>query len=333
MVRKAILERDELPADDDQILPGDLTAGDPAPPRSQPRRGAGGRWVIWVGRAVVWAVLLLIGYRGVLAIVDGETTRTGSTPPASPGSPAPAGASGFPASLAEAYALQFGYAYLNFSPVTATARSQELARFVPAGVQLPWNGAGTEHLLSEQVAGISVTGTRTAVVTLLASVDAGRLLELGVPLYASGDTLSVSGAPALLPAPALAAVPATTVSPDQSAEAALTSQLPAFFQAYAAGDPTTLARFAAPGAHITGLNGTVAFGGIDAVFAPVGGSTRSVAVTVTWRLPAGTGRSKKVSDASASLEMGYQLTVVRQGSSWDVRSIGALDQPQSPGPP
>jgi hypothetical protein len=333
MVRRAILERDELPADEDQLLPDDLPAGDPASPRSQPRRGAGGRWIIWIGRAVVWAVLLLIGYRGVLAIVDGESTRSGSAPPASSATTVSGGATGFPASLAEAYALQFGYAYLNFSPSTATARSQELARFVPSGVQFPWNGAGTEHLISEQVAGISVTGSKTAVVTLLASVDSGRLLELGVPIYASGGALSVSGAPALLPAPALAAVPASTASPDQSAEAALTSQLPAFFQAYAAGDPTTLARFAAPGAHIVGLNGTVAFDGIDAVFAPQGGSTRSVAVTVTWRLRAGASRSATVGNAPASLEMGYQLTVVRQGSSWDVRSIGALDQPQSPGPP
>ena len=332
MVRRAILEHDELPADEDQILP-DPPAGDPAPPRSQPWRGAGGRWIIWIGRAVVWAVLLLVGYRGVVAIVDGEAGRGGSTPPTSPASVARSAASGFPASLAEAYALQFGYAYLNFSPANATARSQELARLVASGVQLPWNGAGTERLLSEQVAGISASGSKTAVVTLLALVDGGRLIELGVPIYASGGNLSVSGPPALLPAPALAAAPASTASPDQAAEAALTSQLPAFFQAYAAGDPTTLARFAAPGAHITGLDGTVTFDGIDAVFAPVGGSTRSVAVTVTWRLTAGTGRSKEVADAPASLEMGYQLTVIRQGSSWDVQSIGALDQPQSPGPP
>ena len=59
----------------------------------------------------------------------------------------------------------------------------------------------------------------------------------------------------------------------------------------------------------------------------------TVAVTVTWRLRAGASRSATVGNAPASLEMGYQLTVVRQGSSWDVRSIGALDQPQSPGPP
>jgi Conjugative transposon protein TcpC len=332
MVRRAILDHDELPAAEDQILPDDLPVDDPPSPRSQPWRGAGGRWMIWVGRAIVWAVLLLIGYRGVLAIVGDETTRS-SSPPAAPAASVVRGATTFPDSLAEAYALQFGSAYLNFSPATAATRSQELAHFLPSAGQLGWNGVGTQHLLSEQVAGISVTGSHTAIVTLLASVDSGRLLELGVPVYASGSKLSVSGLPAQLPAPALAAAPAGTVSADQSAEAALSSQLPAFFQAYASGDPTTLARFAAPGAHITGLKGAVTFDGIDAVFAPVGGPTRSVAVTVTWKLPAGASRSTKVATAPASLEMGYQLTVIRQGSSWDVRSIGALDHPQSPGPP
>jgi conjugative transposon protein TcpC len=332
MVRRAILDHDELPAAEDQILPDDLLVDDPESPRGRPRRGAGGRWIIWVGRAVVWAVLLLIGYRGVLAIVTGETTRS-SSPPATPASTSRGVSAGFPASLAEAYALQFGSAYLNFSPATAAARSEELAHFVPSAGQLGWNGEGTQRLLSEQVAGISVTGANTADVTLLASVNGGRLIELGVPIYASGGRLSVSGAPAWLPAPALAVAPPSTASPDQVTESALSSQLPAFFEAYASGDPTTLARFAAAGAHITGLDGGVTFDGIDAVFAPVGGATRSVAVTVTWRLTAGASRSGKVAGAPASLEMGYQLTVIRQGTSWDVRSIGPLDQPQSPGPP
>ena len=28
-------------------------------------RGAGGRWMVWVFRVVIWAVLLIIGFRGV----------------------------------------------------------------------------------------------------------------------------------------------------------------------------------------------------------------------------------------------------------------------------
>src|SRR5262245_14960491 len=40
------------------------------------RRGAGGRWLVWVLRAVVWLVLLLIGYRGVDAIVTSYEGRS-----------------------------------------------------------------------------------------------------------------------------------------------------------------------------------------------------------------------------------------------------------------
>ena len=273
-----------------------------------------------------------LGYRGVLAIVTGETTTSSSKPPVRA---TVAGRTTFPVSLAEAYALQFGSAYLNFSPATAAARSLELSRFLASGAdpQLSWNGAGTERLQSEQVAGVSVTGAHTAKVTLLATIDGGRMIELGVPIYASGGGLSVSGAPALLSGPDRAVPPASTLSPDQATESVLQSQLPAFFQAYASGDPTTLARFTAPGARINGLNGVVSFQGIDAVFAPAGGPVRSVAVTVTWQLPATAGKSGKVAAAPATLEMAYQLTVVRQGASWDVRTIGALDYPLSPGPP
>ena len=47
-------------------------------------RGAGGRWLVWVFRVVVWLVLLLIGYRGVTAIMAGETTSGALPRPRSP---------------------------------------------------------------------------------------------------------------------------------------------------------------------------------------------------------------------------------------------------------
>ena len=87
-------------------------------------RGAGGRWLVWTFRVVVWAVLLIIGYRGVMAIVLNETPPShtqASHPPAGPV---------FPVQLASAYAMQFGQVYLNASPATATQRSNELAAFL-----------------------------------------------------------------------------------------------------------------------------------------------------------------------------------------------------------
>ncbi|HUB42794.1 MAG TPA: conjugal transfer protein [Streptosporangiaceae bacterium] len=333
MARRALLERSaELTADD---------ATTPRQPHSArpdraatPWHGAGGRWLIWVARAVAWAVLLLIGYRGVVAIVQGPVSRA----PASSGS-LTSGSSQFPVTVAEAYALQFGDVYLSFSPAGASARSQELAKFLPPGTDptAGWNGAGTQRALDEHVAAISVTGTHTAVVTLLAQLSNGRLIELGVPIYATAGRMSVSGLPAWLPGPGKAIPPsAGRQTSDQSTESALRTQLPAFFQAYASGDQGTLARFTARGARITGLDNDVSFGGIDRVYAPAGGSTRQISVTVTWRLRSAAtaaGQSPAAGVASATLQMTYQMTVVRQDGTWDIRSIGAATGALAQGPP
>ncbi|MFY9888863.1 MAG: conjugal transfer protein [Streptosporangiaceae bacterium] len=334
MVRRALLERsDQLTADDDEALPPLGPESARAGHTAAPWRGSGGRWLVWVARAVAWAVLLLIGYRGVLAIVEG----TGTTPPAAtPASAPPSAGSQFPVTAAEAYALEFGDVYLNFSPSTAAARSRDLASFVAPGAdsQLGWNGAGSQHVFDEQVSAIRVTGAHTAVVTLLARVSGGRLIELGVPVYAAGGGLTVSRNPALLPGPARAVQPAASQqTSDQATETELQGQLPAFFAAYGSGDEATLARFAAPGAHISGLGGGVTFSAIDSVYAPAGGSTRQISVTVTWQLAAGAGTSADVSGAPAELQMTYQLTIVRQDGSWDVQSIGAATQAQPQGSP
>ena len=146
MVRRSTVANSPQPTEYD----ADYAAGtaDQAPgggkrPRPAPAwRGAGGRWLVWVFRIVVWAVLLLIGYRGVTAIMAGETS-TGSAP-----APAASPSTSFPTALAGAYALQFGQVYLNADPAAADQRASELAAFLPAGAdsQLGWNGAGTLQL-------------------------------------------------------------------------------------------------------------------------------------------------------------------------------------------
>ncbi len=348
MVRRALLDRgDELIAG--ESLPREALADEALPRRpgrsgSQPSRarsdpaaarwdGAGGRWLVWVGRAVVWAVILLVGYRGVVAIISGPGTSVKGS-----GGGRTAGATPFPVTAAEAYALEFGNVYLNFSPATAAARSVALAAFLPPGItpQLGWNGSGTQRLLDEQVAGIAVRSAHTAVVTLLARLAGGGLIELGVPVYASGGGMSVSGEPALLPGPAKADVPtAGQAGGDQATEVALQNQLSGFFQAYASGDQATLARFLAPGAQLAGLGGAVRLGGIDAVYAPAGGSTRTISVTVTWQLPSQPAprSAGALASAPAGLQMTYEMTVVRRDGTWDVRSVGAAAQPSAQGPP
>lgn len=302
----------------------EVGAGAPEQPvagRSRPRswNGAGGRWLIWTLRAVVWAVLLVIGYRGVTAIVLDETpARTRGAPAA------PAGGAGnqFPVTLAEAYAMQFGSVYLNFTPAIAGQRARELADYLPGNIsgddpQLGWNGQGILRLDSEHVAGISVQNANHAVVRLLAKVN-GRLMELGVPVYASGGALAVSGEPAWLPAPATAAPPPAPAdtSSDPAAQNALMAQLPAFFQAYATGNSATLNRFLAPGAAMSGLNGAVSYAGIAGLSVPPGGSSRHITATVVWRLGGQAGK----------LEMTYGMTVDEQNGKWYVQDMQASGQ-------
>ncbi len=224
--------------------------------------------MVWAFRAVVWAVLLIVGYRGVAEIVA-------SPPPA--GSAAVGSAAGttdgFPVQLAEAYAMQFGDVYLNFSPAKAAQRASQLAAYLPTGAtdpQLGWNGAGTQQLQSEQVVSIAVRNANYALVTLLAQVN-DKLMELGVPIYSANGGLSVAGEPALTQGPGPAAPPATASgATDPATQAQLLNQLRAFFRAYANGDEVTLGRFLAPGAAITGLSGAVSFGSITGIEVPAG---------------------------------------------------------------
>jgi hypothetical protein len=281
--------------------------------------GAGGRWLLWPLRAVLWAALLIIVYRGITAIFVEETSRT----TAATNAPADSATSQFPVTLAEAYALEFGQVYLNFTPATQATREQDLAAFVSpslaaASPDLGWNGSGQEHLQSEQVAGITVQDSRHAVVNLLATVS-GQLMELGVPVYAAGDDVVVSGEPAWLGAPSPISVPsASPATSDQVAAGQLMNQLPAFFQAYANGSATALNRFLAPGVSLTGLNGSVAFDSITNLVVPPGGSTRHITVTVVWQVLGQDGVT------SAKLTMAYGVSVVDlQSGKWYVKGVSA----------
>ncbi|HWG64021.1 MAG TPA: conjugal transfer protein [Streptosporangiaceae bacterium] len=271
----------------------------------------------------------MIGYRGVTAIISGEK-----------GSPAPSSTTSarhgpsFPRNLADAYAMQFGQVYLNFSKSGAAQRAQQLAAFLPSGgdAQLGWNGSGSAQLQFEQVAGTRVQDAHHAVVTILARVN-GQLLELGVPIYATHARLVVNGEPALLPPPARASIPASApVGSDSAAQADLMRQLPSFFSAYATGNQVTLGRFLAPGSALRGLKGAVTFQSIASVSVPPGGNTRHIDATILWGLPANTQQQGSKSGAgSATLQMTYALTVVKQNGTWYVKTLNASTQ--SPGAP
>jgi hypothetical protein len=341
MARKATL--------DPGLRPDELAVAEEAEPevteaaefterRPQQWRGAGGRWLIWSFRVVIWAVLLIIGFRGVVSIVSPGHFSNGAA--AGGNARAAANTGGFPTGLAEAFALQFGNVYLNFSPATAQRRASDLTPFIPVGsaAEFGWNGVGSQQLEAEQVASISVQNAHQAVVRLLAQVSSG-LIELGVPIYATADGLVVSAEPALLPGPGRATPPAASGGPNDSAAlAALSGQLPGFFRAYASGDQQTLGRFLAPGAVITGLGGAVTFGSISGMEVPSGGTTRRIAVSVTWQIvgqstvkPRDRQVTSSLSAAPASLETTYEMTVVRQDGTWYVKAIGpSVQQPGGP---
>jgi hypothetical protein len=286
--------------------------------------GSGGRWLLWPLRVVLWAALLVIAFRGLTAIVF----NTASAPVVGGTEPRSAVGGQFPASLAEAYAAEFGRVYLSFSPQNQGQREQALAAFVPASIlaanpNLGWNGAGQVNLQAEQVAGITVQDRRHAVVTLLALVN-GQLIQLGVPVAASGGGVVVSGEPALLSAPPqISPPPAAPRSSDQVAQSQLMNELPAFFQAYANGDSATLNRFLVHGVSLTGLGGTVTFDSIGALVVPQGGATRQITVTVIWQLPEQPAASGNLGMAS-KLEVTYGMSVVDVHSGkWYVKEIGA----------
>jgi hypothetical protein len=215
---------------------------------------------------------------------------TAATPP--PSTPA------FPVFLGSAYTLQFGQVCLSSSPDNALERANQLATYIPANAgtlqsEFDWNGAGTLTLESQQVAGIDAPDAHRAVVTLPATLN-GRLMEFGVPLYASGDRIVMSGE----------------------------SRLPAFFQAYASGDQATLNRFPAAGASAGGLGGAVSFGSIAGLTVPHGGATRDITVTVDWLLP------DQVNQDAPQLAATCDMSVVDQRSGrWYVRDIRASTQP------
>jgi Conjugative transposon protein TcpC len=286
--------------------------------------GAGGRWLLWPLRAVLWATLLIVAYRGMTAIFFSHA----ASPPGGGAGVGGAPDEQFPAALAEAYAADFGRVYLNFSPANASQREQALAAFVPASVasahpDLGWSGTGQMSLQSEQVAGIAVRDAQHAVVNLLAMVN-GQLMELGVPVVASGGEVVIGGEPAWLPAPRQAPAPPAAAGPsDPVAHGQLMNELPAFFQAYASGDSTALGRFSAPGGSLTGLNGQVAFDSIARLQVPPGGTTRQITVTVIWQMP-GQVQSGGVESAAAKLAMTYRMSVVDlQSGKWYVNEISA----------
>lgn len=299
-----------------------------APAAKPPWIGSGGRWTVWPMRVILWAALLVVAYRGIMAIALNEKPASSTGAAATASGPS----AQFPAALAEAFAAQFGHVYLNYDPANTGARQQQLAYFLApsllqSGTTFGVSGSGAMQVTSESVVGIDVRSVNSAIVKLLATVN-DRQMEFGVPIYAQDGGIVVSGLPSLQPIPQLVTLPTPpSVQQDAAAKTQLQSQLPGFFKAYASDTPQMpLSRFLAPGASVGGIsNEGVQFKDIVAgsLNVPQGGATRNITVTVDWQL---TGQD-------SSFAATYDMSVVaQQGDRWYVKEIRASTQPMGTTP-
>jgi len=273
---------------------------------------------VWVGRAVLWAAIIVILVNGIRAPFERFTASEGGS--AQNPATGDRGAR-FPGTAAGAFAMQFANVYLNYDQRNAAAREAQLRPFIPEGTdgQFGWNGVGQLQVQSVQVAGVDVRDANNAIVTVLARTQ-DRWLRLAVPVYASNGALVVPARPALLPPPAKATPPQRAVQDRDSAlEGELGSVLTEFFTAYARGNQAALSRFT-DGAPIAGLADSVSLVEVRSIVAPRGeAGRRTVTATVAWAVPGSSG--------GGELEQTYELALVKKGATWYVRDIRGTTEP------
>ncbi len=291
--------------------------------------GGGGRWLVWTGRAVLWALIIVIVVNGVRAPFERFTqgdTAAGATPEPSD--------SGFPMTQAAAFANQFAAVYLNFDASNPQQRADRLKPFLPQGAQeqFGWNGYGRMSAGAFQFTGINVRDANNAVVTVTYQAGSRRGL-LSVPIYYDGSKFVVSERPGLLPDSGPAGLPAVAdPDRDSATETELRPQLEGFFKAYAAGDQVDLQRYVANGVTVEGFDGALTLAQLKDVVVPVGeGSTREVTAVVVWAVSSGSGTATPRTDDPATqpagLEQAYRLTVEKQGGKWFVEAVQGASRP------
>lgn len=333
MARRSTVQHGPRIAGDPELSVRSDTADFDTPPPRRPRRGGwsggGGRWLVWTGRIILWALIVVIVVNGIRAPFERFTGQNTAAP-----NETVQPESDFPTERGMAFAAQFAGVYLNFSPEDAVSRSGKLAAFVADGMdqQLGWDGNGKLGAVAIQPYDIEVTDDANAVVTV-AFQTGTRRLHLSVPLYYSSDgsRFVVSGWPAILPAPAPADLPQVAEpESDDAAATELKPQLEGFFRNYASGNGAELQRYVTAGTSLPSFAGAFTFAELKSVTVPVGGATREIQAVVVWVLPDGAtpAADSIATDASAGagrLQQAYRLTVVKQGDKWyvdDIRGAG-----------
>lgn len=279
-------------------------------------QSAGGRWLVWAGRGVLWAVLLLVGVNGLRATFAPATPA--AVAPSTPAAVAPV----FPGEAAKAYAARFAADWLTFDEQAQDRRRQVLAGYGPAAGQ-GWNGAGHQTVATVVPGEVKPLGGQAAVVTVAAQVTswkdgqpgAPRWVHLAIPLAADASgRLAITDTPAFVAAPPAAPSPPAAsgeVKRDAPLEQALRAPLTGFFKAWASGSPAELSYYLAPATNLAGLKGAVGFDALEALTAPAGGPQRQVLARVRWR------------QGQALLTTTYRLDVIERESRWYVAAVDA----------
>ncbi|WP_433698426.1 conjugal transfer protein [Nocardiopsis sp. CA-288880] len=285
-----------------------------APRTRRPRAGSGGRWWVGVGRAVLWAFIIVVVFNGIwFPLRGGFALPTASEEPEQAEEPV------YPETAAAAFGLRFADAYLDTADTEA--RLSALAAFVPegeaAGLEVPADSLTGDNLT---VVAVDVHDDHNASIIVRADVN-GEPMRLDVPVYADGDSLVVAGAPAFLAPPSRASLPEdASFETDPQAAEQLTEVLPGFFEAYA-GEPAHLERYVEPGVTIAPLpENSLEFVELSDMAVPSQSpngddDVRQVAATVTWSVPAPDGAE------AGQVTQNYLVTVVDSGSEWHVRDI------------
>lgn len=305
----------------------------PETPDTFPRRAlrsAGRRSMVFLGRFVIWAVLLVILASFVITQVRMYTTDHDAQ---ADHDNKPQAGDAFPADAAASFAASFAEVYLRPQPDTpdedeadedeeGAVSGAALSDFVPEDEVRAYTLPETVSGERVRIVQVRADDDHHGLVTLSAQIN-GDPMHLEVPVYAdNAAALVVSGPPALLPAPAQAKLP-EQAAPEVDAEAAEEMEPVAegFFAAWAE-TPEHLRRYTSPDADITPLpEDAFTFGEVTELTAPTGqADERAVQATVTWHLPEG--------GEVDTLTQRYELTMALVGGEWYVAHVqGAASAP------
>lgn len=324
------------------------TSADAAASSAKPGKArSGGRWKVIALRVSIWFTLFVIILAGGWAIVGPKgpsVTKITDQVLASMGR-----TDAFPTETAQQLAVRFAREYLTVDPNGTSARAAALATYLPGGAQMEFLlSSGNDMPQQTVVAGPylasipQVIDDTHVVFTFAAQVKRPTVLGpnrqplppvwlyLAVPVTAAADgSVAVSGAPALVPAPAVAeAVEGLEFETDEDAAKLAKDSIGKFLSMWAASDEAGLSPYLVSGestnATSAGLGGAVTFMSVRSLTVealPEGTKAtactgpdfeapcRKADVTVVWSMN------------GSSVVQDYRMVLFNDGEYWRVLDI------------